>query len=305
MTGRKKKPKSIVVSRVRRVVRRTSRHFEVLALAVMLLVIVVGGSYWGWQLLQQRGLNDNQYRVDADDIFITTESEWVESQNLKAEVMRDASLDEPVSILDDNLAERVALAFKAHPWVREVRRVEKFHPARVEVTVVYRDPVAVVAVGERLLPVDQEGVLLPIENFAPYRLLQFPKISGDRLGSSPVAGGLWSDSRVAAGAAIATVLAGTWHEFGCTEIVPSALPIADEDKDDVFTFELVTSAGTRIFWGRQYLDDRADEPSAKAKHERLKRYIDRNGDLKGFGFNPASASGGQTARRRTDRKTVR
>jgi hypothetical protein len=303
MTGRKKKPNSIVVSRVRRVVRGTSRHFEVLALAVMLLVIVVGGSYWGWQLLQQRGLNDNQYRVDADDIFITTESEWVESQNLKAEVMRDASLDEPVSILDDNLAERVALAFKAHPWVREVRRVEKFHPARVEVTVVYRDPVAVVAVGERLLPVDQEGVLLPIENFAPYRLLQFPKISGDRLGSSPVAGGLWSDSRVAAGAAIATVLAGTWREFGFMEIVPSALPIADED--DVFTFELVTSAGTRIFWGRQYLDDRADEPSAKAKHERLERYIDRNGDLEGFGFNPASASGGQTARRRTDRKTVR
>lgn len=303
MSGRKKKPNSVVVSRVRQMVRGTARHFEILALAVMLLVIVVGGSYWGWQLLQQRGLNDNQYRVDADDIFITTESEWVESQNLKAEVMRDASLDEPVSILDDNLAERVALAFKAHPWVREVRRVEKFHPARVEVTVVYRDPVAVVAVGERLLPVDQEGVLLPIENFAPYRLLQFPKIVGDRLGSSPVAGGLWNDSRVTAGAAIATALAGTWHEFGLTEIVPSTLPIADED--DVFTFELVTNAGTRIFWGRQYLEDRPDEPSAKAKHERLKRYIDRNGDLEGFGFNPASASGGQTARRRTDRKTVR
>ena len=170
-------------------------------------------------------------------------------------------------------------------------------------TVVYRDPVAVVAVGERLLPVDQEGVLLPIENFAPYRLLQFPKIVGDRLGSSPVAGGLWNDSRVTAGAAIATALAGTWHEFGLTEIVPSTLPIADED--DVFTFELVTNAGTRIFWGRQYLEDHPDEPSAKAKHERLKRYIDRNGDLEGFGFNPASASGGQTARRRTDRKTVR
>lgn len=268
-----------------------------LALMVMLLVIVIGGSYWGWQLLQKRGLNDDQYRVDAEDIVVTTESEWIAAHDLKAQVLRDASLDEAISILDDNVAERVALAFKAHPWVREVR-AEKFHPARIEVTIVYREPVAVVTTGNRLLPVDQEGVLLPIENFPPYRLLRFAQINGDLVGSPPAAGLAWHDTRVAAAATIAAAFVGTWHEFGLAEIAPSALPVADED--DVFTFELVTAAGMRIPWGRQYLQLHDGEPSAAEKRDRLKRYIDLNGDLDGLSFDPARAGERRTAKRQNE-----
>ena len=84
------------------------------------------------------------------------------------EIFRDASLDDPqhpLSLMDDDLVERVKSAFSLHPWIARVVRVEKFYPGRVVVDVVYRHPVCMVEVLGELLPVDVEGVVLPKEDF--------------------------------------------------------------------------------------------------------------------------------------------
>ena len=65
---------------------------------------------------------------------------------MRAEVFHDGNLNPPLSIMDDNLTRRVYDAFSLHPWVGKVRQVRKFYPARVEVELVYRKPVCMVAV---------------------------------------------------------------------------------------------------------------------------------------------------------------
>ena len=60
---------------------------------------------------------------------------WIHT-DVKAEVIRNASLDAALSVLDDNLTVNIAQAFALHPWVAKVTRVSKHHPARVKVEVV-------------------------------------------------------------------------------------------------------------------------------------------------------------------------
>ena len=70
-----------------------------------------------------------------------------------------------MSILDDELVQKIQTAFSLHPWVANVTHVTKRHPAHVDVELEYRKPVAMVEVHENgsdgLYPVDTDGVLLP------------------------------------------------------------------------------------------------------------------------------------------------
>jgi hypothetical protein len=292
--SQKKEKPSIVAPRLAKGLRGAVRHGEIVLLAGLVLIIVAGGSYWGWQLVQRRGLDDDQYRVDPQDIVITPPPEWITPDDLKRKVMRDASLDQSLSILDDNLTERIALAFAAHPWVKEVARVEKFHPARVEVELVYRDPVAAVVFDGKLLPVDRDGVLLSVESFPPFQLQRFPRVRTSNLPRPPAAGAAWPDARVVAAAQIAAAFGPSWHEFDLAEIVAADSPAPGED--DIYTFELVTTDGTRIPWGRQYLEQNEVEPSAIEKRDRLKRYVDLHGTLNGLSFDAEASDTPRTAR---------
>jgi len=77
--------------------------------------------------------------------------EWIHC-DLRAEIFRSAALDGPLSIMDEDLAERIAVACALHPWVARVRSVRKYHPARVVVELDYRRPVLMVEVTGGLLP---------------------------------------------------------------------------------------------------------------------------------------------------------
>ena len=96
--------------------------------------------------------------------------------------MRDASLDAPLSILDEQLAERLAKAFSFHPWVAEVREVRKSIPARVTIDLVYRRPVCMVELPDRsgLYAVDAQAFLLPSRDFLdePQKAAQYPRLAG-------------------------------------------------------------------------------------------------------------------------------
>ena len=77
------------------------------------------------------------------------------TKDICREVFRDASLDRPLSILDDGLVEKIRSAFALNPWVAKVNSVRKYHPARVKVDLVYRRPVCVVEIGTERHPVDR------------------------------------------------------------------------------------------------------------------------------------------------------
>ena len=77
------------------------------------------------------------------------------------------SFDGPLSLVDGELTVQMASAFAAHPWVAHVERVSKRFPAGLEVVLAYRRRWRMVEVdgGTAALPVDVDGVVLPIAGF--------------------------------------------------------------------------------------------------------------------------------------------
>ncbi|MCA9269252.1 MAG: hypothetical protein KDA41_12310, partial [Planctomycetales bacterium] len=112
--------------------------------------------------------NAAQYRVTLEGLQTSEQPAWIKS-SVRDEVFADAGWDkQPLSILEPDVTVRVARAFEQHTWVARVVRVTKGRPARMDVEVQYRRPIAMVEVefqGQNgLLPVDGEGILLPPED---------------------------------------------------------------------------------------------------------------------------------------------
>jgi len=246
-----------------------------LTIAVLAAGVVLVGWYFVWSKVRQRVLSSDDYLVTAAKVEITPAPAWIHS-DVRGEAFRNASLDGPLSIMDDDLVERIGNAFSLHPWVAEVSRVGKHHPARVEIDLVYRRPVCVVEVPGDLLPVDGRGVLLPPGDFSPVEKSRYPRLTGVDTYPLSTAGEPWGDARVAGGAEIAAALAEVWEQFKLAKIVSMAGDAADEP-----VYTLVTRGGTRIYWGRSPGSPRPGGLTVPEKIDRLREYIAEHGNLEG------------------------
>ncbi|OHB86010.1 MAG: hypothetical protein A2V98_13780 [Planctomycetes bacterium RBG_16_64_12] len=248
---------------------------------IVLSVAVFFGLWYGlWQEVGRDVLASEQYWLTRENVEITPPAKWVH-RDIRAEVFRDASLDGPLSLMDEDLVERIASAFSLHPWVADVRRVTKHYPARVRVELEYRRPVLMVQVPGGLLPVDAEGVLLPSSDrdFSPIEAGRYPRLVGvDTVPVGPV-GTRWGDARVIEGAEIAAALGGVWQQLNLDRIVPSTL--VELGHGDEYTYELVTKGGTRVLWGRAPSAEMPGEARAVDKVARLIKYREENGTLEG------------------------
>ena len=249
-----------------------------LALAAFVLVAFFGLWCAAWHGIGRQAMSSDDYWLTQEDVEITPPKAWIHS-DLRGEVFRDASLDEPLWLMDDDLTTRIANAFSLHPWVARVRRVTKHHPARVRVELEYRRPVCMVQVSGELLPVDTDGVLLPRRDFSPIEARQYPRLEGvDTAPIGPV-GTHWGDAKVLGGAEIAAAFGPAWQELGLESIVPTA-PVRVGHGDE-YTYELVTRGGTRILWGHPPgIEIPGDVPAAD-KVAWLVGYHRENGTLEG------------------------
>lgn len=263
-------------ARFAKVLRGPARRALVLAL---LGAGAAGGAYAVWQRVRPHVVAAPQYRLEARDIAITPPPEWIRS-DLRAEVIRDASLDGPLSILDPGLAERVAKAFALHPWIARVQKVSKHSPARVEVELVYRRPVCMVEVPGGLYPVDIEGVLLPSSDFSPNDARRYPRLSGVQPTTEGPVGTRWHDRRVVGAAEIAAALTDAWNELNLHRIVPVPGAHGGPSRDEP-TYELFTRLGTRILWGPASGTDAPPDDAPAVKAARLRRFFAQRGTLEG------------------------
>jgi len=262
----------------------------------MLIVLVLAGLffsawYLAWQRVGPSVLGGPENRVGPGQVEITPTPKWINS-DIRAEVFREPSLNGPLSIMDDNLVDRIANAFSLHPWVAKVRSVRKQYPrtgaagqtpVSVKVELDYRRPVCMVEVPGGLLPVDAEGVLLPSADFTSVEAGRYPRLAGvDRKPAGPV-GQRWADARVIGGAEIAVALGPAWDALKLQRITP--LPPAgaaglgfanvvegDSGRRGEYTFCLITRGGTRIFWGYPPGANAPGELPAAEKIARLQRY---------------------------------
>lgn len=259
---------------------RPTGRGEAWVFVVLLLAAACGiGGYMLWKQVGPTALSAEEYWVDTGDIDVQPQPQWLTSEDLLKQVTRDASLEQRQNLLDKKLVERIGLAFAAHPWVEEVVRVEKFYPARIEVQLKYRQPVAAVVVGRERLPIDAYGVVLPAENFPPAELHKFPKVTGVLTQPAQAAGVAWSDNAVLGAAIIAEAFGDQWHALGLAEIYCMSRRSTRGIEN---SFVLVTRGGAKIPWGSQPL---RKEPvsglSAEEKVGRLKTYVEEHGSLDG------------------------
>lgn len=238
----------------------------VLPMLMVAAMVIAGGLLW--RHYRDDIYQSEPYQLSADNVHATSPPEWIHS-DVRGEAVRSAGIEQPVSILEEDLTERIARAFELHPWVARVDKVTKFHPARVEVEVVYRRPACVVEVPGGLYAVDEQGVLLPSEDFSPAQTQQYPRVRGIDRAPLGLAGSAWGDARVTAAAQVASVLRPLWTEGQFTSIAP--LPTSDLEAPA--QFELLTRDGGRIEWGHAPGAEIPDEPTAEAKLARLKEYF--------------------------------
>lgn len=248
-------------------------------------LVAVGGSYAAWRGVRTHVMATPEYWLTSEDIQITQTPKWIRV-DIKADVARDAGLNERLTILDDDFAERIHQAFSLHPWVAEVTRVTKSYPASARVDLVYREPVAMVELpGGGLLPIDASGIHLPIGDFASVEIPHYPRIAG--LETTPLSdtpGSEWGDARVVRAAKVAAVLKPVWPQLNVTQIVP-----AGSDAQNVANlagttlFELIGRDGTRILWGSPPGEELIGEVTAEEKKQSLLNFVWRTEQRAGRG----------------------
>lgn len=221
-----------------------------------------------------------EYQITIQDIEVIDAPYWI-PHDIVHQAITGYGLPTRMSVLDDDLAEKIAKAFLHHPWVTDVTvRIESRQ--RVIVTPTFRVPVAMVEMRSGgMYPIDTEGVLLPPADFRQADTWRYPVIR--RVTSTPQgpAGSEWGDISVKAAASVAKALlkvnedgVSHWQDLGLTAILAPRRTAAVMTEDDLM-FELQTRDGSRIVWGRAPKTEYPGEVDTSTKMSRMHAYLER------------------------------
>jgi hypothetical protein len=243
-----------------------------LPIYLLLAVALAAGWIALWRHVRERVIAGEQYRLRIQQIAITPRPAWIRA-DVRAEAIRDGSIDEPMSILDEDLTLRIAKAFELHPWVAEVKQVIKHHPARVTVELVYRRPVAMIAVPGGLYAIDVQGIVLPSDDFSPVEAVRYPRLASMPGMARPVAGTRWTDHRVMGAARIAEQLLTDWPTLKLHRIEPLAIESAGSDGGP--QYQMMSRSEGRIIWGHAPGEEGPSELPAAEKLSLLRRMAEQ------------------------------
>jgi hypothetical protein len=243
------------------------RQLVLLALAVSLPFAQPLLDRWLPELAQ-----NSDYQLEVSQISINKPPHWV-PHNLVEQMVIRAKLPPTLSLLDEELTERIALAFAEHPWIAEVVEVRKSSfPARVDVQLIYREPVALVEKRTGFYPVSAEGILLPPEDFSLAETAGYLKITGVRSSPFSEPGKPWNDPLVESAAQLAGLLKHDWKSLDLKSI---EVPPRSSDEIDLeqVVFALITRGGSIIVWGKAPELTASDELDSEHKLEQLRNYF--------------------------------
>lgn len=212
-----------------------------------------------------------EYHLPTEEIVMTPPAGWV-PKDLLQQVIERSELPQTVSILDSDVIRQIAEAFGQHPWVDEVVEVRKSMPGRIDVELKYRQSVAMVEVPGWMYPVTADGLLLPPKDFSGRDVKFFPIIQNVQSRPQGPAGTPWGDPALVGAARLASVLAPQWRKFDLVAIRISPRVEENRSSDDPI-FELSTSGGSRIIWGRMPGSTYPGELSTQQKVGKLEKYL--------------------------------
>lgn len=239
---------------------------------VLLMLAVVASGLFFFQKLKNQ-LPDlsqrDEYQIETKNISLIPAPPHYVPIDLVDQVIKRSSLPEKMSLLDQGLVLKIADAFQKHPWVQKVVSVQKTNT--VEVEVLFRKPAAMVDVKQALFPVDNEGVLLPPEDFSVSDARRYPVITGILSIPAGPAGTSWGDLTVTGAAQLAEALGPHWKELDIVSIEAPPRTTTELALDDLI-YRLITTGGSEIVWGRSPKSQRRGELRVDQKIGKLEKY---------------------------------
>ena len=218
-----------------------------------------------------------EYQISFTEIQVNPLPKHPVPQNLVEQVAEQSGVPSKVSLLSESLTSDIAAAFRRHPWVAKVVRVQKSFPAAVTVELEYRQPVLMAQVQGGRIPVDIHGVLLPTADFSASDSNRFPLIQYTGTKPKIRPGTIWNEPNILAAARLANLLGEKWKPLKLEAIVVPQLAEPSTDPTEIL-LELTGIGGSRIMWGRAPGSDHPGELEPTQKIRRLEKYLADYGD---------------------------
>lgn len=263
-----------------------ARRGVLVSLAILALLGVATRS--AWQAFGPQVAQGPQYQVTPASVAITPPPAWVRG-DVAADVFRVTGLDGQLSVLDppEELEKRIAAAFATHPWVRRVGAITKSPPNRVAIEVEYRTPLAAVAMGGALLPVDLDGAVLPTRDLSADALRYLPRIElVDPVVRPPAVGALWTEPRLAGALSLVQSFGAAWNELNLFLVRIDRTPEVRAGQR-FWSYNVISTGNTVVVWGAAPGFAPPDESPFARKLESLRRVIAREGPLDSVANSPA------------------
>ncbi|MDX1964489.1 MAG: hypothetical protein SFX18_15155 [Pirellulales bacterium] len=246
----------------------------------LLVFLLAGGAVWAlWQNVRHSVLARQDYLLEPREVRITPLPPWIRT-DIKSEALRAASLDPPLSLLDEKLPQRLERALALHPWVERVNRVQLRYPAAVEIELIYRQPVAMLEVSEGLLPVDKNCVILPTADFTPLDTKNYLRLAGLPFTQTVTAGSVWNEPLAKSAVQLAVRLQDVRIPAKLSKISWVPAPHAARDWERQFVLE--TQTGKQLIWGEPIGREQPGEPDATAKLAALQKILSAPAGLEGL-----------------------
>lgn len=214
------------------------------------LVVAVAAAL-GTRALWRKTAARPEFAVDPLALTPGAYPAWVKGAKITGEIRgRLAQVPSGRSIFDRGLAAAVGHALQRSPWIAEVTSVERNLPNSLKVTIVFRKPAGLVAMGGRQYMVDKQGRWLPDDLFArppEWRGEHLPVIVDRLLRTGPAPGQAWDGPRLAVGARLSEF----FRERGLLKRLDLAtIDVTGVGRKTDPDVVLVTADGAQIKWGK-------------------------------------------------------
>lgn len=248
-----------------------------LAWGLVMTAIAVAGNVF-WESAGNRVTAATRFAISPDCLVLSDPPAWIH-HDVRPEILLALEQRDEITVLDPDLPAKMATAAQQHPWIASVKGVRKLYPRTILLEIVWRTPVAMVRVPEGLLPVDENGVLLPTRDFTPIEASQYPRIYGvESLPAGP-AGYPWGDPLVSDAASLARLLSGVWKKFAFHHIEPTQAGGSGPPSAEGRGLTIVTHSGSRVIWGEPPNRPSSQEVSPEDKLRRLEALFREHGSF--------------------------
>ncbi len=253
-----------------------------LAFAVVPLVVL---GYFGWYYYGAEHLDRTLYALKLENIELTQQPPWIHT-DLKNQVFRDNRLSQ-LSLLDPTASATIAHAFDAHIWIKHTNRVSKLSGGKVVVDVTYRRPAAMVYYDQatssatggvkgkgKCFPIDDEGVVLPSDEFAPEQVHDYLMIFAPNAAPAGAVGMAFGDPRISEALVLCKLLEHLRVQLrlACIHVEPDAI---DQHLGGFNSWVMLiqTEDNREVLWGHAPGKENKDEMNVQEKLATMKAWL--------------------------------